>query len=186
MNTKMVFAMVLISGVFVIGCSTREKREAMKTTPSHSARQVAAAEEAPYVTEFSFAKGSSELSETAKQDLRRLITDAKRNSNIKELKVISWADKEYPSKSTKKLSSAERDLVKKRNDAIRDYVKDYSTGIDVDTYSMAERPGAIKEMLNTSDARVKKSLETAGIPTTESTVKSPSKASKSIVMVITE
>ncbi|MEK2645714.1 hypothetical protein [Bdellovibrio sp. BCCA] len=185
MNTKMVFAMALISGVFVIGCSTREKREVMKT-PSPSARQVAAAEEAPYVTEFAFAKGSSELTETAKQDLRRLITDARRNANIKELKVISWADKEYPSKDAKKLSSAERDLVKKRNNAIRDYVKDYSSGIDVDTYSMAERPGAIKEMFNTSDARVKKSLETAGIPTTDSAVKSPSKASKSIVMVITE
>jgi hypothetical protein len=42
----------------------------------------------------------------------------------------------------------------------------------------------LKDLFNTSDAQIKKSLETAGIPTTDTTVKVPSKASKSIVMVL--
>ncbi|WP_374073432.1 hypothetical protein [Bdellovibrio bacteriovorus] len=184
MNTKNVFSVLFVSALLVAGCATRDRR-AESEVPSSAARQVAASEETSHVTEFSFSKGSSELSETAKQDLRRVITDAKRTGNIKELKVISWGDSEYPSSETKKLSSEERDLVKKRNNAIRDYVKSYSEGLDVDAYSMAERPGVLKEIFNTSDARVKKSLETAGIPTTAN-AKVPAKASKSIVMVITE
>lgn len=127
-----------------------------------------------------------ELTGMAKQDLRRVISDAKKIGKIKELKVITWGDSEYPSTQEKKLSSAEIDLVKKRNNAIRNYVKSYSEGADVDTYSMAERPGAIKEMFNTSDARVKKSLEGAGIPNTETSAKNIPKSSKSIVMVIVE
>lgn len=182
---------LMVSGSLISCAAWREHRaeaEAKKAAaagPSIEAKQVAAEQEASYVTEFAFQKGSAELSETAKADLRRVIANAKRGGNIDEIKVITWGDAEYPSPNTKKLSKAEIDLVKKRNDNIKDFVKEYSNK-DIDTHSMAERPGAIKQMLNTEDARVKKSLEVAGIPTTDTAVKTPSKASKSIVLVITE
>jgi len=185
MNLKSSLAIFGLSVVFTAGCSHMKNRHAATDMPSAEAQRVAAAEDAAQVAELSFPKGSAQLSETAKQDLRRLIDEAK-GKDVKEVKVISWGDEEYPSKSEKKLSSSERDLVKKRNEAIKDYVKTYHRGLDVDTYSMAERPGALKELFNTSDARLKKSLETAGIPTTGSPSTAPSKASKSVIMVITE
>lgn len=173
----------LAVAALIVGCSHSAKKDAANTTSIES-KQVAVEQQASYVTEFSFTKGSSALTGTAKEDLRRMINQAKAQGDIKEIKVITWGDSEYPSTNTKKLSKAEIDLVKKRNKAISDYAKSVAEGIDVDTHSMAERPGALKELFNTSDAQIKKSLETAGIPTTDTAVKVPSKASKSIVMVI--
>lgn len=182
---KIVGISSLAIAALIVGCSSSAKKEATNTTSIES-KQVAMEQEASYVTEFSFNKGSAALTGTAKDEMRRMINQAKEKGEIKELKVITWGDSEYPSTNTKKLSSAEIDLVKKRNKAISDYAKTVIEGIDVDTHSMAERPGALKELFNTSDAQIKKSLETAGIPTTDTAVKVPSKASKSIVMVIRE
>lgn len=175
----------VVLAALIVGCSSSSKKETASTT-SIEAKQVASEQEASYVTEFSFKKGSATLSEAAKEDMRRTINQAKARGGIKEVKVITWGDSEYPSSSTKKLSAAEIDLVKKRNKAISDYAKTVLEGVDVDTHSMAERPGILKDLFNTDDAQVKRSLETAGIPTTDTAVKVPSKASKSIIMVIRE
>ncbi|MFM6928458.1 MAG: hypothetical protein ACKOX6_08330 [Bdellovibrio sp.] len=185
MRSVKVLSVVLLSGLSFMGCSSKEPRPEMNTVSS-AAKQTAEREEASYVTEFSFKKGSAVLTKNAKNDLRKVISDAKQKGKIKELKVVTWSDSEYPSSETKKLSSAERELVKRRNNAIRDYVKSYSQGLDVDTYSMAERPGVLQEMFNTSDARIKKSMQDAGIATTESPYRSAPKSSKSVVMVVTE
>lgn len=188
MKTNMLLSVVLLSGL--AACASKSVEEqgiagAVKG-PSMEAKQVAMEEEASFVTEFSFKKGSDKLSPAAKEEVRKLIADAKARGNIKEVKVITWGDTEYPSVHTKKLSSKDIELVKRRNNAVRDYVKSVNNDIDVDSHSMAERPGLLKDMFNTTDARVKKSLETAGIPTTDTAVKTPSKASRSIVMVIRE
>lgn len=184
MNKRFLMSTLVLASL-AVGCSHSGKKDMAKTT-SMEAKQVASEQEASYVTEFAFNKGSATLTDTAKEDLRRLINQAKASGEIKEIKVITWGDSEYPSSNTKKLSSSEIDLVKKRNKSISDYAKSVSAGIDVDTHSMAERPGTLKELFNTSDAQIKKSLETAGIPTTDTSVKVPSKASKSIVMVLRE
>lgn len=184
MNSKMLLSALLTSGIF-IACTTKvTKSEVNPTSPE--AKQVATEEKASHVTEFSFPKGSATLNEAAKSDLRKVIYEAKKSGKIKELKVITWSDTAYPAAGTKKLSSADIDLVKKRNNAISDYVKNYSDGIDVDTYSMAERPGRLEELFNTSDARIKKSMQDAGIATTDSATKGSSNTSKSVIMVITE
>ncbi|MFM6928779.1 MAG: hypothetical protein ACKOX6_09950, partial [Bdellovibrio sp.] len=183
MKSLLVVSAIFMTGSVFLGCSHKEPKPEMHRVSS-AAQQTAQKEDASYVTEFSFKKGSAVLTENAKSDLRRVISDAKQNSKIKEVKVITWSDSEYPSSRTKKLSSSERDLVKKRNDAIRDYMKSYSNRLDVDTYSMAERPGVLQEMFNTSDARIKKSMQDAGIATTESPYRSAPKSSKSVVMVV--
>ena len=185
MKSIMMLFTILMGGLLFFGCSNKEPKPEMHTV-STAAKQTAEKEDASYVTEFSFNKGSAVLTENAKSDLRKVISDAKQNAKIKEVKVITWSDSEYPSSEIKKLSSADRDLVKKRNNAIRDYVKSYSDGLDVDTYSMAERPGMLQEMFNTSDARIKKSMQDAGIATTETSGSTAPKSSKSVVMVVTE
>ncbi|MNL59860.1 hypothetical protein D3C87_1836220 [compost metagenome] len=77
--------------------------------------------------------------------------------------------------------------MKDRNKKVEDYIKkNTSADSKVKTYSMAERPNTLQDIFGTSESKVKKSLETAGIPTTDTSVKIPSKASKSIVIVILE
>jgi hypothetical protein len=110
--------------------------------------------------------------------------DSSQKGEVSEIKVISWADAEYPSINTKKLSAEERKVADQRNGAIKSYIDQQKTHINVNTYSMAERPNALKEFIGTSEAHVKKSLEQAGIPTTQTSPEFPSKASKAIVMVI--
>jgi len=48
---------------------------------------------------------------------------------------------------------------------------------------MAERPNIIKEFVGSSEARLKKSLERAGIPNTDTSVKFPAKASRAILLI---
>ncbi|MEN0059778.1 MAG: hypothetical protein AAGB31_13140 [Bdellovibrio sp.] len=180
-------SLILIFAALGIGaCSSKDKISKSDTGSSMEAKQVAIEEEAAHVVEFDFKKGSSHLTPAAKSDIKKLISNARSQGAIKEIKVITWGDSEYPSVHTRKLASGDVKLVQERNKSIQKYINTQDKKYDVELYSMAERPGLIQEMLNTSDARIKKSLETAGVPTTDTAVKTPSKASKSIVMVIPE
>lgn len=185
---KLKLAMTVISTLTLASCASEEKKTeaAAKAGVSMEAKQLAAEEKAPYVAEFSFKKGSSALSPDAKNTLGGLITKAQSAGKINEIKVVTWGDSEYPSVHTKKLSKSEVDLVQKRNNNIENFIEDTSKGSTVKTISMAERPGAISEFIGANDAQVKKSLEQAGIPTTDTSVKTPSKASRSIVIISLE
>ena len=186
MNKRFLFAVTTLALVGACSHKTpQDKTGSVATGPSIEAKQVAMEEEASFVTEFGFKKGSAALTPAAKAELSKLMKDARATGEIKEVKVITWGDVEYPSVHTKKLSSREIDLVDKRNEAIRDYVKSIND-VNVDSHSMAKRPGVVKEMFNTTDARLKRSLEVAGVPNTDTSSKTPSKASRAIVMVIRE
>ncbi len=150
---------------------------------SIEAKQVAAEQESPFVTEIQFKKGSTTLTKDSQKQLETLLKRAESAKALDSVKVVTWADQEYPSSQQKSLSKNEKDLVKKRNDSIKDFFKKKDSHLKVDEISMAERPNALTEMLGGDDARIKKSLEVAGIPTTGSD-KGRSRASKSIVMLI--
>lgn len=182
---KLVIAMAGVA-VLGVGCSSQQKAEVSQNKPSIEAKQIAVEEQASYVTEFAFAKGSSSLTDEAKMNLRTLIDSARKRGKVDDIKVITWGDSEYPSVHTGKLSKADIELVKKRNKSIENFVEAYNKDLDVDFYSMAERPNTLQRLFGTTDARIKRSLETAGVPNTDSAVKAPTKASKSIVMVIVE
>ena len=152
--------------------------------PSIEAKQLAASEQAPFVTEVKFTKNKQELTQASEDKLSKLLNDAQSHGQIEDVKVIAWADEEYPSVHTKKLSISQRALAKHRAEEIKSYVHKLDSQAKVDTYNMAERPGMIGETFRTENARVKKALEVAGIPNTDTSVKTPSKASKAIVLVI--
>lgn len=177
----------------LVGCSsTPNEAEIIAPAPKKSntetvgieATQVAAEQNAEFFTEINFSKKQKNLSKANQGKIRRLLSDATKKGEVDEIKVISWADKEYPSAETKKLSEDERQIADDRNGAIKSFIANLNKDIKVKAYSMAERASALKEFVGSSEARVKKSLEVAGIPTTEGAVKYPSKASKSIVMII--
>jgi len=162
----------------------KQEQNIAAAAPSIEAKQVAAEEQAPFVAELTFSKNKHQLSKTSRARIDKLLAEAKRQGEISEIKVISWADEEYPSVHTKKLSTDQRSLAEHRNNAIKKYLQHGSQNVEVSAYNMAERPGVLSDLISTSNSRIKKAFEVAGIPNTDTSVKTPAKASKSIVMIL--
>ena len=106
---------------------------------------------------------------------------------VTEIKLITWSDEEYPSEDEDELSEGQQILVRQRNARIKNFIRDQrNTETDIEMVSMAERSGKLSELWGDADARMKKSLEAAGIPNTDDKEKGTPKASRSIVMLILE
>lgn len=131
-------------------------------------------------TEISFAAGATKLDDASLQKLNQVITDARRRGRIEEVKVISWGDISYPS-AKEKSPRGQRDLAGERNKVIEKYLEDKNSDVRVQTYNMAERPSALSELLNSTDARTKDALETAGLAGA-----GVNKGSRAVVMVIVQ
>lgn len=186
---------VLIGAAILTGCSShptaKEVTGSAKPVDSLQAssiegQQLAAEQKAEFSTEVTFQKKKDTLEAAEKEKIQKILKSSRSQGVIKEVKVITWADAEYPSVHTKKLSQEERKLVDNRNKNIENFLQSQVSDLKIKSYSMAERPHALKDLIGSSDARIKKSLETAGIPNTDTSVKFPSKASKSIVLIILE
>lgn len=147
---------------------------------SMEAKQLAAEQEAPFVTEVSFKKGSTDLSEASKKQIEKILDKAKATREVEGVKVISWADQSYPSENKGSLPDRQKKLAENRNEKIKDFVNSRNKDWKVELHSMAERPGALTNLLGSSDARIKKSLEEAGLGTKGE----ETHASKAIVMVL--
>lgn len=132
--------------------------------------------------EIRFDPGSAQLTESAKASLDAVLRQAQSNGKLDEALVLSWADEEYPSKEQKKLSKYQRDLADDRNKAVKDYVKS-AKSIDVDSYNMASQPNILQKWFNTTDNKLKNSLQAAGLPTTADSTMAPGKASHSVILI---
>jgi hypothetical protein len=167
------------------GSNTTTVKKAQETKAvSMESKQLASEEESNLVTEITFPKEKATISKQAQEEIRKLYKKASAKGKIEEIKVITWGDQEYPSVYEKKLSEKQINLVDKRNDAVEKYIGTLNENTEVETYSMAERPGTLNKLFSSEDAKIKKSLETAGIPNTDTSVKVPGKASKSVVIFI--
>lgn len=186
---------ILLLAFLIAACSSKPAKDPGTNTTgvkkaqeskavSMESKQLASEEETNLVTEITFSKEKATVSKQAQEEIRALYQKAKARGKIDEVKVITWGDQEYPSVHEKKLSQKQVNLVDKRNDALESYIDKLTKGADVETFSMAERPGALNRLFSSEDAQIKKSLETAGIPNTDTTVKVPGKASKSVVIFI--
>jgi len=164
--------------------SVHKTGDSTPTTVSQQAQKVAVQQDATYVTEITFDKNSSKLTPSDAKKLDSIVSHAKETGKIDDIKVISWADYGYPSMEKKRLSKAQRTLAEKRSMGIKKYLKSDDQSLDVDTYSMAERPGKIAELFNTDNVRVKRALESASIKDDQSAYDHPGNAGKSMVLVI--
>lgn len=155
--------------------------------PSIEAKQLANEQQTTFVTEFAFKKGSEDLTPSSKQKLKEISQKALAKGKIEIIKVISWADQEYPSPTQKKLSDEQVELANNRNTEIKNYLQEINSKkdvkADVQLISMAKRPSAFNNLISSDDARIKKSLETSGIPTTASKSKTSAKSSRAIVLI---
>ena len=151
----------------------------VETVANRAAREA----EAPYFVDVEFSKGSSELDEQAGATVAALLNRARAAGPLQDVKVLSWADEEYPSASRKKLSSTERKLANSRTRAIEKHIKSLKYEVKVDGHNMAERPNAFSRWFNTTDARFKRSLVAAGLPTTADEPMVTGRASHAVVLV---
>ncbi len=183
--------------IITIGISCSQKPKAVdnvsqgdpKPTNSASieAKQLAAEEEAHAVVEIVFKKGSSELSPDSKKKIKNLLSKIGKTQKVDEIKLITWSDEEYPSPDQAELSQGQQILVRQRNARIKNFIREQKKEeLDIELVSMAERSGKLADLWGDADARLKKSLEAAGIPNSEDPKKGTPKASRSIVMLILE
>lgn len=185
----------LIISILLMSCSSKiPQKPASKDkitarpqeTVSVESKLLANELESSWVTEIKFDRQTANISGKDRDHLKELHNKALKKGQIEEIKVISWGDQEYPSVHEKKLSEEQEKLVEKRNATLKNYLKTIEDKAEVETISMASRPSTLNKWFSSDDARIKKSLETAGIPNTDTTVKVPGKASKSIVIFIME
>jgi hypothetical protein len=155
--------LVLSATLFVaglVGCasssSVKQTDNQVQSTTSPQVQSAASVTDATFVTELTFQPGSSKLTSAAKSRINELIRDAKASGKIEDIKVLSWADQEYPSEQAGKLSQAQRNLAEARTKEIRNHISAADNDIDVDAYNMAERPGAISRLMGTENAKLKK------------------------------
>ena len=191
MNKILVITTLITAASFLLfACSSKPElplppssEKKIEHSASIEAKQTAAQEESSHVAEIKFTKNSSQLTDENKNEIQKQIKEAQKDGTVKNIRVLTWADAEYPSVHTNKLTKEDRNLVKKRNDEIEKYLKSTTQKVNIKTFSMAERPGSLNSMFGTEGSRLKKSLEVAGIPNTDTSIKTPSKASHSIVII---
>ncbi len=146
---------------------------------THSVAQEARAHN---FVEVDYKKESAVLTKSAVSSLDAAVLQAKQRGEINHVIVLSWADKEYPSKKLNHLSKTQSALAERRNLAVKKYFKTMKK-VDVDTYNMAKRPNTLSKWFNTTDTKLKNSLIAAGLPTTGDELQYPSKASHSVVLI---
>lgn len=148
---------------------------------------VAAEQDANATAELTFAKGSAKLPKDAVTKIKKAMKEASaRGRRVNEVKVVAWADQEYPSTFKDALPAEEQKLANARAEAVAKLLGKTAKGAEVEKISMAERPGALESFFKTSDFRVKRSLERAGIPNENTSVKVPAMERKALVLFLTE
>lgn len=191
MPQKKILPILSLAFLLATGCS-HENRVSQSETKSYEEAQsrattatTAGEAGAKNYAEIKFDEGSSTLTDSAKDSLRSVLTEARQEGKVDEVIVLSWADENYPSKELKKLSKEQRDLADQRNKNVKDYLKEMRN-VDVNSYNMAERPSSFSKLFNTADSELKSSMIEAGLSTTADKADYTSKASHSVILVKTK
>lgn len=180
------FSLLVILSIFWIACAHKEQatiKTPEKSAPSIEAKQVAAEMQAAFVTEVQFAKNKHTLSAASRKEIKKLLARAQQAGNLGEVQVAVWADQEYPSVHTKNLATEQVDLAKRRGTEISGLLKTQNRDLDPKVHNMAERPGMWGEFVANEGARLKKAFEVAGIPNSDTSVKTPAKTGHAVILV---
>lgn len=195
MGSRMLVSLALasMSLIFAAGCTTpaAKKKSAYQSSAAATSAPVEKTR-APaiggteYTTVF-FNKGRASLDSLSKQHLKDLISNAhKTRKEIEEIRILTWADKEYPDKVKGKASTSDIILASERAQKIRDYLElDLKEMEDIDSYNMAKRPNLMSKLLQNDEYKVKEAFESSGATGDKLPDGSVSytKASKAIVII---
>jgi len=182
MKSKILIAtMVSIMSVLVATSCSSAKKDT--TTSEISASPLAGS----HYTTILFNKGDATLSEADQEQLKALADKAhKKNRAIEEIKILAWADKEYPDKTKEKASIKDVTLASERAYKIRDYLEANLDELeDIDSYNMAKRPGLASQLFKNNEFAIKEVFENSGATASKLPDGSVSytKASKALVII---
>lgn len=179
MNKIVFMSLILIS---VGSCA----HNAQKKSSDDSAKVAAAVGGTHYAT-IEFEKGSSKLTPISQQNLNALAARANQDGReIEEIKVLAWADKEYPEKVDKNPNTKDVILAKERAKSIESYLEeDLHNGTEIESFNMAKRPNLLSKLVKGDDYAVKEAFERSGATSTklDDGSTSYSKASRAIVII---
>lgn len=184
----------LLSAVFLVSACAHKKEEKAPEVPkavverpevSIETKQMAVESGSTYSAEIVFPAGSSAVGSSSRAQIDKVRREAAKSGKIESARVIAWADAEYPSKKRDELSEAQVKLADERAERVEEYLK--SKGVkSVEKYNMAERPDGIEKWLQSSESRLKESLELGGIPTTDKKAETTAKKSRAMVIFLLE
>lgn len=117
---------------------------------------------ATHVAPIYFRQGELTLSREEKKALQAFITSARAKGNLEEVKVLAWADREYPM-TEKAAQPIQVEMAQTRANNIRKFLNENLEVHSVGVFNMAERPTPSDEMLKTSDYKVKHAMEVTGV-----------------------
>lgn len=176
-----------LSAVLLIGCAS--SRPTSVKSPSADPAVAMASQQIGgniYGT-LEFAPGSDKLTESSKLQLKELRDSfAKDKRDVKEIKVLAWADQEYPEVVENDAPAKEIILANERAKNIKRYLsKELNATEDINTFNMAKRPGTLSTLTKSDDFEVKKAFERSGATSVrlDDGSLSYSKASKAIIVI---
>lgn len=143
--------------------------------------------EGSHYTALEFDRGRSTLSDANKFNLNKLTQRVSRTGKeISEIKILAWADREYPSRKNEKVKTQEIILANERAKATRKFIlRELETKEPIDVFNMAKRPEPIDEIRKSEEFRVKEDFANSGVSGTRlpSGETSYTKAGKVLVII---
>ncbi|AUN99157.1 hypothetical protein C0V70_13805 [Bacteriovorax stolpii] len=193
MRSKGIFAALLFT-IAATACSSSSDMETAKATNKYEAQKYGEQKTTTpvsstdaYYAVLEFDKGTQRLSEAGKRNLKNFINTAKKEGKpIDDIKILAWADKEYPNEKGARLSDRDVAMAKERSKSIEKYLKeDLKTEGDYATYNMAKRPNKVNEFFRGDDYKTKKVFgQPNAVPVgTELNAFMKDKAGKALIMV---
>lgn len=124
--------------------------------------------EGSHYTALQFDRGRSVLNDANKKYLNELAQKASRTGReISEIKILAWADREYPGRQNEKLKTRDVILANERAKVIREFIRsDLHTREPIDVFNMAKKPGLIDQMTKDEEFRVKEDIARSGVSAT--------------------
>lgn len=186
MNSRILLSVTAaaISFILASACTTpKSKKKSPQEMASEAARPVIGS----FFTTLVFEKGQSALTSKNKSEIKKLTAEAEQKRiPIEEIRILAWADQEYPEHIGKKPETQEIILASERARNIREYLEKELPGEhDIDSYNMARRPGLLSKLLKNEEYQIKETIEKSG--TTGTTLPdgsvSYSKASKVLIVI---
>lgn len=171
----------IMTFVAIAGCSV-SALAGVSTQVEAAAKGMGAAK----VTEVTFDAGATQVSDGMKADVKKAIEEARGSGQVKEVRLVVWADREYPADGTK-ASPQDVKLADARGDQLQTYLKNDLKVDKVTAFNMAKRPNTIQKWFNTKTAATKGGLEaTGGAPKTSAEtgmLNQNAQASKAVLMI---
>ncbi len=159
MKRNLVF---LILSLALYACSHKEEGKRVENSGI-----AAEGFEGSHYTAVQFDRGQSVLNEANKKYLNELAKKASRTGReIDEIKILAWADREYPAEG-EKTKTRDVILANERANVIRKFMKDgLNASEPFDIFNMAKKPGKMDELLKDEEFRVKEDVADSGVSAT--------------------